>query len=750
MKKYATVFLLLVSACLWGEMSFSSGFINQRDEVLFAVDTSILGMPGYRTLFKKDLKTGDVEQLTFYPEEMELLLGGAVLQIRNRFGAVRYDAVSRQFTSIDASPAMSLGAEPYPGMLEKSSASPDGKWIASVVPTSPSRGRLVLAEAEGDASVELSSSASRGEIPVSWSPDSSFIIYEDSGSLYYARPDTLLAGSELPKEFRLIGKGTVRSLCWLDSSRFLYASGNRVYRISAQELSGHSVYREIVLPGALAGRLPVSFNAEEDRICSSPDASSLLFVRGTECAYLLPLSGDVYIAESGFAPLLLLPGRTVEAFPLWTGAGSPVVFARTIEGEESLLRGWEMSSSADSSRIRELSVPQDAANVIVSPDGTHAAFIGAGGGIAVYSISTWKKVAEYASSAVCAVWASSSSMFIGGGETVSRWNFRTGNSEMITVSSVAGFNWDEQGVTPVAFVDSSTGSGAAITSARFRYTGKMKWELAGGTRAGAPVTANTRYRLYVDSFDGAYGNMLYVRNLEGTGGTEPIVSMPPIAADTGGGGQDVDPCKKNVVALVFDAYDDSSGLSQVIDALSDYGFKATFFLSGEFIRRHPDASSEIVAAGHQAASMFFTTWNLLGHEFSIDAEFVRRGLARNEDDFHAATGNELSLYWHAPYYVVSPEILEGGALAGYEYVQADIAVADWTTHEDSGALPGIYKDADTLIEEIMKEVKPGCVIPVRIGKPGSGSRDDYLYSKIRTLLNALCERGLAVVTVDRL
>ena len=148
--------------------------------------------------------------------------------------------------------------------------------------------------------------------------------------------------------------------------------------------------------------------------------------------------------------------------------------------------------------------------------------------------------------------------------------------------------------------------------------------------------------------------------------------------------------------------------------------------------------------------MFFTSWDLSNADFSIDSGFVRRGLARNEDDFHAATGRELSLFWHAPHYVTSPEILEGGALAGYEYVKADITVADWATREDAIAIPGIYKDADLLIEEIMEKIEPGFVIPVRIGKPTSGFREDYLYGKIRTLFNALCERGYTVVPVDRL
>ncbi len=753
MKKCVPLFFLFFfSACLWGEISFSSGVINQNDEVLFAVDASIPAMPHYRTLFKKDLKTGSLEQLTFFPEEMELLSGGTVLQIRNRFGTVRYDSLSRQFSVIEAFPAVSSGIEPNPGMLEKSAASPDGKWIAAVVPTSPARGKIVLTDAGGESSIELSSSASRGKLPVSWSPDSSIIIYEDSGSIYYARPDTLFSGTSLPKEYRLIGKGSISSLDWYDSLYFLYANGDCVYRINVPELFGYSIYRALISPGELAGRLPAPFNPEEDSICSSPDGESLLFVSGTECVYLLQLSGDDYLNGGRSAPFLFLPGNTSEVFPCWTRAGSPAIFARTMENGKSSLRGWVLSGAG----FEALSVPQDALRVVVSPDGNHAAFIGAsGGGISVYSIASWTKVAEYSSSAVSAVWINEDSMFIGGSGMVLRWNFKTGSSEMITVSSVSGFNWDEQGTTPVAFVDANSESESAFSSARFRYTGGMKWELAAGTRAGAPATANARYRLYLDSFDGVYDNMLYVRDAEGAGGTAPIVSVlrlsdGSLAAEQGSRKRGRTDAEKTTVALVFDAVDDSSGLPLVLDALSDYGFKATFFINGEFIRRHPEATAEIASAGHQAASMFFTSWDLSSTEFTVDAEFIRRGLARNEDDFHSVTGDELSLFWHAPYYIVSPEILEGGALAGYEYVQQDIFVADWVTMESAGALPGLYKDADTLIEEIMEKVKPGDVIPVRIGKPADGSREDYLYSRIRTLLNALCEQGYTVVPVSRL
>ena len=74
-------------------------------------------------------------------------------------------------------------------ICRKSSARPDGRWIAAVQPVSPARGRILLTDVNGRTSQELSASAGRGRLPVSWAPDSSVLIYEDSGSLYYARPE---------------------------------------------------------------------------------------------------------------------------------------------------------------------------------------------------------------------------------------------------------------------------------------------------------------------------------------------------------------------------------------------------------------------------------------------------------------------------------------------------------------------------------------------------------------------------------
>ena len=287
----------------------------------------------------------------------------------------------------------------------------------------------------------------------------------------------------------------------------------------------------------------------------------------------------------------------------------------------------------------------------------------------------------------------------------------------------------------------------------------MKWAPAPDAKARPASGANASWRLYLDSSAGFFSNMLYIRSATGPGGTKPLLREPSTRFDPLGAAADPIPEGPVVshgsrsgareVALVFDAIDTLEGLPEILAVLDRYGIRATFFINGEFIRRHPSAVNEIVKAGHQAASMFFTAWDLTNAKYRIDEDFLVRGLSRNEDDFYNATGQELSLLWHAPWYVSSPLIVSSAEKAGYKTVAPDVTVLDWVTKEQGLKMPGLYHDAAWIIENIMAQKKPGSIIPVRVGHP-EGTRSDWLCDKVDLLINALVESGYRLVTVDTL
>jgi peptidoglycan/xylan/chitin deacetylase (PgdA/CDA1 family) len=200
------------------------------------------------------------------------------------------------------------------------------------------------------------------------------------------------------------------------------------------------------------------------------------------------------------------------------------------------------------------------------------------------------------------------------------------------------------------------------------------------------------------------------------------------------------------IALCFDLYDDDTGLSQAMEALNSFGVRATFFLNGEFIRRHPDAARSIAESGHEAASMFYAPIDLSSSRYQVSGDFIAKGLARNEDEYYQASGGELALLWHTPFYRVSGEITAAASRAGYLTIGRDVDPMDWISRDDALKFGISRASAPLMIENIMDAKEPGSIIPIRLGQqPG---RNDYLFLNLETLLDALIRGGYSIVPVS--
>ena len=241
---------------------------------------------------------------------------------------------------------------------------------------------------------------------------------------------------------------------------------------------------------------------------------------------------------------------------------------------------------------------------------------------------------------------------------------------------------------------------------------------------------NAKYRVYAGTTDNKlYENALYVRSFAGSGTTVAI--YPETVKPSG---------DRKRIALIFDAIDSADGLTQILSVLSQYKVKATFFLNGEFIRRYPNECKQIFASGHDCASMYFSTADLTSGGFIIDEEFIRRGLARNEDEFYAATGHELSLLWHAPYYKATAEIKKAGELSGYRYIEAGRLSLDSFTLEQAANGNKWYLGAKDLVKLYVDNAESEMVIPVSVGVT-SGTRTDFLYEKLSLLIGNFLDAG---------
>lgn len=736
----------------FAEISFLSPDINPGNEILFSMKADIPGDGSFNTLFRKRVSDGNLEQLTFFPESIESLSSGAVLQIRNRFGTGRIDTRTAAFSWVRDSLPFVEGGRPLLGRLPDVVTSPDGRWIVSIEPTGAASGRMVIFDMTRSLRFEIAAGVELGPVPVAWSPDSSVLVYEIEHTLYFARPEYFFSPNALPEEYRSLGPGRVSCVDWYADNRLLYVRSNNVYMIQSSEMLSRSLYSPLIGVGTLVGKLPVAFNPETDSFRASMGGDEVIFAQGKRNVYYTRLSGDDYVEAGRPArfPYLLLPGNTSRILPVWTTVGVPAIFTECVEDGVRRMKAWKLAAIGGSSVFESLDVPQDTRAVSVSPSGSLVA-LRSSGSLSVRDAATWAEIALFREEQVLqAVWADDTSLFIGGTETVRRWTPSTGESVKYLYSAVNGAAWDQSTLGIVA---------STPLAGKLSWSKDMRWNPSPDAKARSASSPNATWRLYLDSSAGFFSNMIYIRSATSPGGTMPLIKEPEtrfdplgLSSDVGSSGAIISHGSRGgarEIALVFDALDSLEGLPEILSTLETYGITATFFINGEFIRLHPAAVNEIVKAGHQSASMFFTAWDLSSSKYRIDEDFVIRGLSRNEDDFYNATGQELSLLWHAPWYVSSALIVDSGQKAGYRIVAPDVTVLDWVTEELNRQMPGLYHDSAWLIEDIMTRKKPGSIIPIRIGHP-EGTRSDWLCDKVELLVNALIENGYKIVTVDTL
>ncbi len=146
MKKILSVivFSLFLIIPASAKISFGDFDLNSNDEVLFALKQNMAGTSSYSSLFYSKLKDGESlgtpDLLTCYPEQMELLEDGNVLQLRNRYGTGRYNTKTDSFVWEERTkniPVNSLPVSPY-------SISADGQWLVKIEKYSLSTGSLVI------------------------------------------------------------------------------------------------------------------------------------------------------------------------------------------------------------------------------------------------------------------------------------------------------------------------------------------------------------------------------------------------------------------------------------------------------------------------------------------------------------------------------------------------------------------------------------------------------------------------------
>ena len=727
MKKTGIFCLLLslFSFSLMAGTSFGNPDLNLNDEILFTVRHNMVGTSPYKSLFYAALKDGKPakapEVITCFPEQMELLSGGDELQIRNRYGIARYSKKTGVLTWIERNSTMPENIVPVVPYAE----SPDGKYFCRIERTSIYSGNLTLVSTQTGKSSVLCEGVlnSYEDLPVKWAPDSTVLIYEKNGGVYFCNPDAVLRGVEIDERYRKVGRGSINSVYWASSKYLAYVDDYLLYKINTKELYTLGLYSGIIGQGKPMGRLPFQFNPLTDKFsCNDEVTSAVVTQNGKLFTYLVVRSASCdYMDVIYSRPYTESNASLVASYVFWDASGKPVLWQEKLPFDGIKEHGSVYKLGAQTQHVLEI---EDSGKPFLSPNGTRVAFF-AGSTVYVYDINSWKRIAVLTGEkVVSAIWTDESNIYVGGEKSVRSWNILTNKADTITLASVSAGYWDSSDYSVIA----DTGN-----SNFYRYDSKKKtWSKTEVTSAIEPVKQNGRYRVFIGTTPNKnYDNALYVRSLSKRAVTNPLYKESTKKS-----------AEKKKVALAFELYDNADGLPLILSELKKFNAKGSFFINGEFIRRYPAETKQIVTNGHLCASMFFTTADLTENSFVINEDFVRRGLARNEDEFYACTGTELTLYWHAPYYSVSPELITYGGNAGYTYVNACTDVSEFTNPD---------MDPEKLIKRFCQalEKSNGGVVSV-VGGFSQSNHSRPLYKYIALLISALLDSGYELVDLNSL
>lgn len=190
------------------------------------------------------------------------------------------------------------------------------------------------------------------------------------------------------------------------------------------------------------------------------------------------------------------------------------------------------------------------------------------------------------------------------------------------------------------------------------------------------------------------------------------------------------------MALTFDD-GPSESTGPILDALAAAGAKATFFVLGRQVRRHPEVVARMHAEGHQVANH--------GDDHGIlifrGPRHLRRQLDACRRAVEAAAGpGAMTGLFRAPHGFRGPATWLTARLSGYR-------MAGWTTGVFDSAEPGV----DVIVERSNGAVHPGSVLLLH---DADGWDPDRARPQTAEAVPLICElaarRGIALVTMDDL
>lgn len=173
----------------------------------------------------------------------------------------------------------------------------------------------------------------------------------------------------------------------------------------------------------------------------------------------------------------------------------------------------------------------------------------------------------------------------------------------------------------------------------------------------------------------------------------------------------------NVVALTFDDGPSPTWTPQVLQILAEEAVPATFCMVGDMVRKRPEVTRAIAAAGHAVCAH---TMNHPDRLDQLSPEDLEREVGGGAEIVAATTGRPVTLF-RAPAGRTSPAVLEAVGRRG-------MRLLDWTIDGQD-----VRSTAAVLLERVLSKLRPGAVVLLHDGGGVRSATVEMLRPLIQTL-----------------
>lgn len=182
-----------------------------------------------------------------------------------------------------------------------------------------------------------------------------------------------------------------------------------------------------------------------------------------------------------------------------------------------------------------------------------------------------------------------------------------------------------------------------------------------------------------------------------------------------------------MVALTFDDGPTPAGVEAILPALQRKGARATFFLIGGDVAKHPELVARLLAAGHEVGDHSYTHRRMVGHT----SAFYDREIGETEALLRKAGAS--SGLFRPPY----GKKLFGLPLAARRH---GLTIVMWDVEDPATSDPKAFAG------QVVAQARPGSIILVHAMYASNATAR----AALPMILDGLDAKGLAVVSVGEL